>query len=300
MEIDRQVALQLQEMEIARLHEKEPNSQRPDNRFAMKRNSAQIRTEYGPTYPKEYGPAVPTYGQPGESASVESPSQHRRRQHLPYHQQTLVSRKTKKGQQIQRHTQRQTQHDWDTHTPANAVQDQRIKQHQWDPHTPAYVPQRYDSGQRRGYNYFDQCKPPRQNQQNNYDYHNQWQFGKHWTSTPRDPNSKYNSSNVPGVSGDTTMNNSLLNILDTQCKVQQETTQALSSIIWLQDTRANDALLTDLPTFNGNPEEFLDWILKIEKVAGVNLSRIRCSECDTIILYRRVTYLVRRIHRVPQ
>ena len=235
MEIDRQVALRLQEMEIARLHEKEPNSQRPDNRFAMRRNSAQTRTEYGPTYPKEYGLAVPTYGQPGESASVESKSQHQRRQHLPYHQQTPVSRKTKKGQQIQRHTIRQTQHDWDAHTPANAVQDQRIKQHQWDPHTPAYVPQRYDSGQRRGYNsrqnYFDQRNPARQNQQNNYDYHNQWQFGKHWTSTPRDPNSKYNSSNVPGVSGDTTMNNSLLNILDTQCKVQQETTQALSSII---------------------------------------------------------------------
>ena len=65
------------------------------------------------------------------------------------------------------------------------------------------------------------------------------------------------------------MNNSLLNILDTQCKVQQETTQALSTIIPLQDTRTNDAFLTDLPTFNGNPEEFLDWILKIEKVAAL-------------------------------
>ena len=65
------------------------------------------------------------------------------------------------------------------------------------------------------------------------------------------------------------MNNSLLNILDTQCKVQQETTQALSTIIRLQDTRANDAFLTDLPTFCGNPEEFLDWILKVEKVAAL-------------------------------
>ena len=89
MEIDRQVALRLQEMEIARLHEKEPNSERPDNKFAKRQNSAQTRTEYGPT--------VPMYSQPGESASVESPPQHQRAQHLPHHQQTPVSRNTKKG-----------------------------------------------------------------------------------------------------------------------------------------------------------------------------------------------------------
>ena len=55
-----------------------------------------------------------------------------------------------------------------------------------------------------------------------------------------------------------------MNILDTQCKVQQETTQALSTIIKLQDTQANDAFLSDLHSFNGKPDEFLKWIAAIE------------------------------------
>ena len=38
-------------------------------------------------------------------------------------------------------------------------------------------------------------------------------------------------------------------------------------MITLQDTRANDMFLSDLPTYTGDPKLFLDWILKIEKVA---------------------------------
>ena len=38
-------------------------------------------------------------------------------------------------------------------------------------------------------------------------------------------------------------------------------------MISLQDTRANDMFLSDLPTYTGDPKLFPDWILKIEKVA---------------------------------
>ena len=63
------------------------------------------------------------------------------------------------------------------------------------------------------------------------------------------------------------MNNSLLTLLDTQCRVQQDTTKALTKVIELQDTRANDMYVNDLPTFSGEPQAFLDWIVKIEKVS---------------------------------
>ena len=55
-------------------------------------------------------------------------------------------------------------------------------------------------------------------------------------------------------------------MLDTQCKVQQDTTEALTKIIELQDTRAIDMYVSDLPKFSGEPQAFLDWIVKIEKV----------------------------------
>ena len=57
-----------------------------------------------------------------------------------------------------------------------------------------------------------------------------------------------------------------MNVLDSQCKVQHDTTQALEKMISLQDTRANDMLLSNLPMYTGDPKQFLDWILKVEKV----------------------------------
>ena len=94
---------------------------------------------------------------------------------------------------------------------------------------------------------------------------------------PINPGLQLQETKIPGTMpqdlrvylGENTTNNSLLNILDTQCKVQQETTQALSTIIKLQDTRANDAFLSDLHSFNGKPDEFLKWIAAIERVANV-------------------------------
>ena len=118
-------------------------------------------------------------------------------------------------------------------------------------------------------NNYGQYNPPQHSQHQNFDFHNHRQFNQPWTSTPRDQNSRYNGPRSQSLFGDNTTNNSILNILDTQCKVQQETTQALSTIIKLQDTRANDAILSDLHSFNGKPDEFLKWIAAIERVANV-------------------------------
>ena len=136
---------------------------------------------------------------------------------------------------------------------------------------PPYGQQAYYTGQTRT------SEPHRQSQQNNhrqynsknFDHPKQRQFNQPWTSTPRDRNSRYNSPKSQTWFGDNSANNTLVNLLDTQCKVQQETTQALSTIIKLQDTRANDAFLTDLHSFNGKPDEFLKWIAAIERVANV-------------------------------
>ena len=38
-------------------------------------------------------------------------------------------------------------------------------------------------------------------------------------------------------------------------------------MISLQNTRANDMVLSDLPTYTGDPKLFLAWILKIKKFA---------------------------------
>ena len=195
--------------------------------------------------------------EPGESAFVQSHGQHQRvQQELQQQHTTPLARKPKRGQQNQRQNQRQTQHNWD---------------HQ----VPSYNPKGYHNGQMQN---VDPHHQPRQNnygeynprqhhqhhQHQNFDFHNHRQFNQPWTSTPRDQNSRYNTPRSQSLFGETATNNSLLNILDTQCKVQQETTQALSTIIKLQDTWANDAFLSDLHSFNGKPDEFLKWISAIE------------------------------------
>ena len=48
-EIDRQVAIRLHEMEVARLHQLEPNSNRLDDRLVTVRNPTQMRTDHHPT-----------------------------------------------------------------------------------------------------------------------------------------------------------------------------------------------------------------------------------------------------------
>ena len=86
---------------------------------------------------------------------------------------------------------------------------------------------------------FFRDNPPHRHQQkghrqSNANNPNNRQTSNPWTSTPRDPS---NRSQINQQSfGDSMTNASLLNILDTQCQVQQETTHALSTIIKLQDT----------------------------------------------------------------
>ena len=96
-------------------------------------------------------------------------------------------------------------------------------------------------------------------------YRNGHNSGQQWTSTPRD-GSNYRSVNF-NTTADGTINSSLVTLLDNYRRVQQDTTQALSKIIQLQDTKSNDVYINDLPKFSGELQQFLDWILKVEKIA---------------------------------
>ena len=106
-------------------------------------------------------------------------------------------------------------------------------------------------------------------------YINRNYAGNQWSSTPWDQTNRQNywqdfrnnQSAHFNTSSDVTFNNSILNLLDSQWKVQEDTTQALSKITELQDNWTNDMFVTDIPTFRGVPKSFLDWILKVEKVA---------------------------------
>ena len=191
--------------------------------------------------------------EPGESTFVQSHGQHQRVQELQQQHTTPLTRKPKKGQRNQRQNQRQTQHNWDPQVPSYNPKGYHNRQMQnVDPH------------QQPQQNNYGEYNPRQYHQHQNFDFHNHRQVNRPWTSTPRDQNSRYNTPRSQSLFGETATNNSLLNILDTQCKVQQETTQALSTIIKLQDTRANDAFLSDLHSFNGKPDEFLKWIAAIE------------------------------------
>jgi len=81
-----------------------------------------------------------------------------------------------------------------------------------------------------------------------------------WTSTP------YHQSSASGFP-ETSFNNSLLNLLESQQKIQQDTTQTLAKMMEITVTKANDSFIQDLGIFTGDPREFLDWILKVEKIA---------------------------------
>ena len=208
---------------------------------------------------REINPSRPWSRQQGESASVESPYQPQRTLHgLQQQYMTPLSHKPKRNKRNQSYNQRQTQHNW-------------------DPQMSSYNPQGYHKGQMRTLesnqqprqNNYGQFNQLQHNQHQNWAIHNHRQFNQPWTSTPRDQNSRYNGPRSQSLFGDNTTNNSILNLLDIQCKVQQETTQALTTIIKLHDTRANDAFLSDLHSFSGKPDEFLKWIAAIERVANV-------------------------------
>ncbi len=51
--------------------------------------------------------------------------------------------------------------------------------------------------------------------------------------------------------------------------MQHDTAQALSQLMQIPATLGNDIFLTDLPLFSGDESKFLDWILKIKKVASL-------------------------------
>ena len=87
-------------------------------------------------------------------------------------------------------------------------------------------------------------------QQNNLNWQNSKHLNQQWTSKLRD--SSHRLQNFPNMQqsfGDSVIDTSLLNVIDTQHQVQHETTQALSKAIQLQDTWSNDTFQVGLPTF---------------------------------------------------
>ena len=70
--------------------------------------------------------------------------------------------------------------------------------------------------------------------------------------------------------GMTAMNNLLIDLLHCQKRTQKETTHTWQVIHQSQQDHVNDCLLNDIPTFDGKPELYLDWILKHENIAAVS------------------------------
>lgn len=81
---------------------------------------------------------------------------------------------------------------------------------------------------------------------------------KHFTSTPR-----YQNNSFRGDPNET----SILQVLESQRRCQENTTQALERIVDIHSSRANDMFLADVPMFSGEPAQLNDWLLKVEKVA---------------------------------
>ena len=229
MEIDRQIASRLQEMGLARANTRDDQHQQqewqrepaPVGSYSHPQHKQHKRhcqqninlpqerwyREPAPVgsfnYQRPNGLTRPFEHWPGESTNVEFPNRHQGAVHeMQQHPTTPLSRKPKRNHQNQRQTHRQTQ------------------QH-WEPQVPSYNQQANYTGQPRTF------EPHHQSQQNyhrqynskNFDHPKQRQFNQPWTSTPRDRNSRYNSPKSQTWFGDNSTNNTLVNLLDTQCKV---------------------------------------------------------------------------------
>ena len=134
----------------------------------------------------------------------------------------------------------------------------------------------------------DQCNPP---QHKIFNYCKRRKFNRPWTPTPRDQKFRYNSPKSQSLFGDNTIDNSLVNILVTLCKIQQETSQTLLTIIKMQDTWAN------IPTDDVPHFEALD-VGDGESLTKGVVQRKRSRES---IRRRRKLYKVRnRLQRLQQ
>ena len=65
------------------------------------------------------------------------------------------------------------------------------------------------------------------------------------------------------------MNNSLIDLLQHQQRMQNDTTHALQIIHQSQWDHANDSLIDNIPIFDGKWELYFDWILKLENIVAV-------------------------------
>ena len=65
------------------------------------------------------------------------------------------------------------------------------------------------------------------------------------------------------------MNNLLIVLLHCQLRMQNDTMHALQVIHQSQKDHANDSLTDDIPIFDGKPEVYFNWILKLDNIDAV-------------------------------
>ena len=65
------------------------------------------------------------------------------------------------------------------------------------------------------------------------------------------------------------MNNSLKDVLLSQQQMQNDTAHTLTAIWQAQLGHANDSLIDGILTFDGTPNKYFEWILKLENIPVV-------------------------------
>ena len=65
------------------------------------------------------------------------------------------------------------------------------------------------------------------------------------------------------------MNNSLMDLVHCQQQTQNDTIRVLQAIQQSQRDHAYDSLTDDIPSFDGKPELYFSWILKLENITTV-------------------------------
>ena len=239
IEIDKQVASRLQEVEIAKARAKDVPKQDSSYQYDL-RDLDRLDN------PRQYKPRLM---EPASVGSTSTTQQRHRNTGSQTNQQSepVTSTHSPQTTPLSRHSQSNMYNHAHAQNSAATYGTDQNSHHRGQYHS--------------GSNYYNNDHNSQNTRCHNRDGQNS---GGHWTSTPRDGSSHRNVNF--NVTIDTTLNNSLVTLLDNHHRVQQDTTQALSKIIELQDTKANDIYVNDLPKFSGEPQQFLDWILKVEKI----------------------------------
>ena len=83
------------------------------------------------------------------------------------------------------------------------------------------------------------------------------------------------------------MNNSLIDLLHCQQRMQNDATCTSQVIHQSQQDHTNVSLIGDIPTFDGKPELYFDWILKLENIAAVtkqNTKELALGKSEGVVI----------------